>query len=522
MLRRRTCRPARRHRPNLFRSHRIRFEPLEERQLLATVVFNHVQMDASTGSGTISGTIDASSVGGPTNLMVSAPTPAATINQKDSTSTNIPAGTVGYATGSSNANPGAPVGVHVGWSGMVTLTGTDGSDNYEIDVPLTIPSGTSFTYRFDYTDDNGTGNDVTSNKNFAGWIGNDGSGHRHTASGVSFSSGPDTNTRSVSTGIGGNGVGDNVGITVGSRDSLSGQTVFITEVELTIDLEADDSSLRKIVSGEGVVVSTAAINTHEGVSTATYDINLNTVPAGPVEITVTADAQSEVSVNGTDFFSAVAFSKSDDSLQTITVRPVDDTVDEGEHTSTISHAITATDDPSGYPTSMSISDVTNTIRDNDGLTYALLDFGTANQRVEPAGFAVFAGSGGNTNGTNVTNLPFVSNSGDDFEVSVTPVDTSGSSTGNIDWRDRGDSSNGAQALVQLGEDLVKNNSGIIRVTLSSLPAGSYNAVSFHMDPGFDQSDFIQVLVSTDGGATFANTGVSGDGSLGIAVNSLST
>ncbi len=119
-------------------------------------------------------------------------------------------------------------------------------------------------------------------------------------------------------------------------------------------------------------------------------------------------------------------------------------------------------------------------------------------------------------------MPFVSNSGDDFEVSVTPVDTSGSSTGNIDWRDRGDSSNGAQALVQLGEDLGKNNSGIIRVTLSSLPAGSYNAVSFHMDPGFDQSDFIQVLVSTDGGATFANTGVSGDGSLGIAVNSLST
>ena len=103
----------------------------------------------------------------------------------------------------------------------------------------------------------------------------------------------------------------------------------------------------------------------EGDLTDTYDFALNTTPAGSVEITATADSQTEISLDGTNFSSSVVFSRSDTTAQTITVRAINDAAAEGMHTSTISHAITATADTTDYPTSMAISDAVVSIIDDD-------------------------------------------------------------------------------------------------------------------------------------------------------------
>jgi predicted extracellular nuclease len=104
-----------------------------------------------------------------------------------------------------------------------------------------------------------------------------------------------------------------------------------------------------------------------GPSTDTYEIALDTTPAGNVEITVTADAQTEVSSNGVNFFSSVALNFADTTPATITVRAIDDaTVESPIHTSTISHAVTTTADPTDYPLSTTIADVVANVTDNDG------------------------------------------------------------------------------------------------------------------------------------------------------------
>ncbi len=86
----------------------------------------------------------------------------------------------------------------------------------------------------------------------------------------------------------------------------------------------------------------------EGGATDSYTIQLDSIPSGPVEITVTADSQTQVSTDGTNFFSSVVLSFTSLTPQTVTVRAVDDAVVENTHSSTLTHAVTATADPN-YP-----------------------------------------------------------------------------------------------------------------------------------------------------------------------------
>ena len=131
--------------------------------------------------------------------------------------------------------------------------------------------------------------------------------------------------------------------------------------------DISDADFTIVPGGPGVNVAESGGSTDvsEAGATDTYDIALQTTPAGAVEITVNADSQSEVSLNGTSFSSSVVFSRNNTTIQTITVRAIDDGVNEGGHTNTITHQITDSADPSNYPTSLNISDVTVNITDND-------------------------------------------------------------------------------------------------------------------------------------------------------------
>jgi len=155
----------------------------------------------------------------------------------------------------------------------------------------------------------------------------------------------------------------------------------------------------------------------------------------------------------------------------------------------------------------------------------VMDIGPENQRVQSGHIGVPDPTTSSTpnsgdNGPEPVAIPVDTGTGT-FYLSITDTDQTGGDQGGIDWRDRGDSTSGDD-LVQLGEDFIKNNSGIIRLTLEGLPAGTYDATSYHSDPGFSQSNLIDVLVDVGDGSGFVDTGAQGDAGTNIAINNLTT
>ncbi len=108
-------------------------------------------------------------------------------------------------------------------------------------------------------------------------------------------------------------------------------------------------------------------------ATDSYEIGLTKAPSGPVQITATADTQTQVSADGgATYASALVLTFTDLATQTVTVRAIDDAVDESTHVGTIHHAITGTIHDPMYPALLPVADVKATIVDNDeaGLSLA--------------------------------------------------------------------------------------------------------------------------------------------------------
>ena len=103
----------------------------------------------------------------------------------------------------------------------------------------------------------------------------------------------------------------------------------------------------------------------EGGSNEEIDIALTTLPTAEVTVTVTADAQAEVSVDGGTTWGAsgaLVFTAENGLLaQKIIVRAIDDAVIEGEHASLLTFAVASTDgDYNGAPvTNLSVAIVDN-------------------------------------------------------------------------------------------------------------------------------------------------------------------
>jgi hypothetical protein len=140
--------------------------------------------------------------------------------------------------------------------------------------------------------------------------------------------------------------------------------------------------------------------------------------------------------------------------------------------------------------------------------YALLDLGATSGGVEvgATGDRVIGAGPADTNLTDLFTETLTSDTGDEFTLAIEAIDPDGNPVGGLDWRDRGDAAN--VPLARLGEDFVKNNAGMIRVTLGSLPAGTYQFTSYHIDPNFSQSGEIRILVNDAvSGGVAADTGV---------------
>jgi len=140
--------------------------------------------------------------------------------------------------------------------------------------------------------------------------------------------------------------------------------------------------------------------------------------------------------------------------------------------------------------------------------YALLDIGGIGGLAEVGAISgVTIGAGvHNTNGVDLMATALISDTGDDFTLAIDNMAPEGFAVGGLDWRDRGDGS--GAPLTWLAEDFVKNNLGMIRVTLGSLPAGAYDVLSYHIDPGLSQSGQIKILVAdADTGPVPVDTGL---------------
>lgn len=129
--------------------------------------------------------------------------------------------------------------------------------------------------------------------------------------------------------------------------------------------------LRRVLAAVVVVESGGSTDLIEGGLTDDYTLSLDMVPAGNVELTVTADAETEVSANGVDFFASLVLDFADMTPQTVTVRAVDDALIDGPHVGMITHAVTATGDAANYPLTTVVPAVAANITDNDATTVSV-------------------------------------------------------------------------------------------------------------------------------------------------------
>ncbi len=209
--------------------------------------FAYGQADAANGAGNIA-------VYSANGILFTGAMPDATVVQNDTTGEPLPPGIVGFINGGSEANPGAKVGVHLGWSGTTTLIGeirddldpnTATSDPgrvnlYKMDVAMKAVTGQPHWYAFDTFDDNsgvGGSNDVTNSLTHRGWIGENGGGHRHTGPGFGYATGSDTFRAAESFNLGSQASGDDLGITAGVGPTAPNGTLFVDQIAFTGMLE---------------------------------------------------------------------------------------------------------------------------------------------------------------------------------------------------------------------------------------------------------------------------------------------
>lgn len=144
----------------------------------------------------------------------------------------------------------------------------------------------------------------------------------------------------------------------------------------------------------------------------TYTVQLPKAPTGDVEITVTADDDTEISADGSTFSSSLVLSIDDAAPRTITVRAVDDAFIEKHHVSVIAHAITGVVNDAAYPAFLPIDPVFTGVEDNEALPDLIaIDFGGG---TSPTNWTAFS----STSDAAISNLPDESGNSTSVDVNI--------------------------------------------------------------------------------------------------------
>lgn len=174
----------------------------------------------------------------------------------------------------------------------------------------------------------------------------------------------DGNTAGLVSGRGGtiSGVSWGVGETLWIRwvernDTGNDHGLAIDNFTLTVTPPTPAAGITIVESSGNTTVN------EEGETTDTYTIALNSTPTSPVAIAIAADAETQISQDGVNFFSSLNVVLNNTNPQTITVRAVNDTdMETSPHTGVITHTVTSSD--TNY-NGLSVPNINANVIDND-------------------------------------------------------------------------------------------------------------------------------------------------------------
>ncbi|RDB07415.1 reprolysin-like metallopeptidase [Runella aurantiaca] len=135
----------------------------------------------------------------------------------------------------------------------------------------------------------------------------------------------------------------------------------------------------------GIGISVTAENTlvSENGQTDTYSVRLLTTPSGAVLLNLTADNQTEISLDGTNFSSSRTIVLNNTTPRTIIVRGKSDNRSEGTHSGLIQHSISASDDLVNYPLGMNGQPVSVSVADAQIPPIIGIDFDATSSTTSP-------------------------------------------------------------------------------------------------------------------------------------------
>ncbi|MCD0461718.1 Calx-beta domain-containing protein [Roseiconus lacunae] len=147
------------------------------------------------------------------------------------------------------------------------------------------------------------------------------------------------------------------------RVSAVGNVFFdLSDTDFTIAADAGAPGISIVESAGSTQIGEPGLLGSSPIDT--YLLSLTTTPTSAVEVTVSADAQTEVSLDGNSFSNSVIVSKSDTSASTIYVRGLDDTDAEGVHSGVITHTVSTSGD-ANYPIGLNGPPITASIGDDE-------------------------------------------------------------------------------------------------------------------------------------------------------------
>ncbi|MCI0359285.1 MAG: M12 family metallo-peptidase, partial [Planctomycetaceae bacterium] len=140
-------------------------------------------------------------------------------------------------------------------------------------------------------------------------------------------------------------------------------------------------------AGFSIVESLGSTRPIEGAATDSYTIGPNTDPAGSVTVAVTSSPQTLISTDGVNYVAALNLVFNSTATQTVHVRAVNDAVNEGPHTSLITHEVTT--GTATYPAGMLINSVVAQVMDDELPPVVGVDFDFASLGNPPPGWTEF-------------------------------------------------------------------------------------------------------------------------------------
>lgn len=216
------------------------------------------QSDAATGFGSVETVlVPVSSLGGvmsddPNFIEFTATFPQAELIQNDSGEASIPEGLIGYSNTADCAG-----GMTLQWGGNLIFTANAYSKDWIIFAPMVFPNGGNRAFTVDQVDDPLV-NDASGTWRLATWWGEGCDGHRHSGDDeIWIVGGPETHQDVESGGLGSDGFGDVLGVSITHRTVGTG-TVWFDEVDLTGDIEIDISTVEESDSCPASLIKDAA------------------------------------------------------------------------------------------------------------------------------------------------------------------------------------------------------------------------------------------------------------------------